>query len=244
MLASLAGECSDFAGNGCLRENDESYIVQFAKYQPGDILCVASPIPSLNRNYCADIYGYVWSRARDGKTWRRLKGVSQGKGYLTVTPAVDGKYKTRLVHRLVAEAFYGPCPDEYSEVRHLDGNQINNEPENLDWGTKENNWSDRLAHGTGLGEDHHCHKLMEADIPLIKSLHLAGRSQRALARKFGVSQYTIWSALKGDSWADNPIADPPNMTPRVPKPFPNKVTNVRVERIQEYKRMGRNLRRC
>ena len=76
--------------------------------QPGDRLWPAMEIPSLGRNYCADTYGVIWSRARDGETWIRLKSSSNGKGYQTVTPAVDGKYRTRLVHRLVCEAFYGP----------------------------------------------------------------------------------------------------------------------------------------
>jgi len=40
LVAFLAGECSDFAGNGCLQKNDESYIVQFAKYQVGDVIYV------------------------------------------------------------------------------------------------------------------------------------------------------------------------------------------------------------
>ncbi len=112
----------------------------------GDRFMPAMEIPSLNRNYCADVYGNIWSRAADGKTYKKLKGASQGKGYLTVTPAIDGKYKTRLIHRLVAEAFYGYEPNGYKQTRHLDGDNTNNNPSNLDWGTQKNNWADRRLH--------------------------------------------------------------------------------------------------
>ena len=42
------------------------------------------------------------------------------------------------VHRLVCEAFHGPCPPGM-EVLHLDENGLNNRPENLRWGTRKEN---------------------------------------------------------------------------------------------------------
>ena len=65
----------------------------------------------------------------------------------------DGKRsKSHRVHRLVLEAFIGPCP-KGMECRHLDGNGSNNRLENLKWGTIEENWEDKRRHGTApIGE--------------------------------------------------------------------------------------------
>lgn len=200
--------------------------------KPGDTLWPLLEIPSLGRNYGADMAGSIWSRARDGTTWRELCSSPDAKGYLTVTPAVAGRYTSRRAHRLVCEAFYGPPPSGKNQVRHLDGDPTNNAPDNLDWGSQEDNWTDRLAQGRGCGETHHSAKLMAADPPLIRALAAGGQSQRQLARKFGVSQHTIQSVLKGDTWAENPTANPPNVE-RWACRLRLLVTDVRAERVQD-----------
>lgn len=198
-------------------------------YAIGDRLFPAMAIPSLNQNYCADIFGRIWSRARDGETWRVLSGSPTSRGYLSVTPAVNGRYATRLVHRLVAEAFYGTPPGDQKQVRHLDGDRTNNAPINLDWGTQEDNWSDRLAHGSGLGSDHHSSKLTWDDVEDIRS---SCEPQRALARRYGVQQSTIWAARSGRLWVESPPPNPPNIE-RWASRLTLTVTDVRVERVQD-----------
>ena len=59
----------------------------------------------------------------------------------------DGKRKKFKVHRLVCRAFHGEPPSEHHEVRHLDGNPLNNRAENLAWGTRSENAQDRVKHG-------------------------------------------------------------------------------------------------
>ena len=63
-------------------------------------------------------------------TWLPLKPVPC-RGYLTVNPSDGFKKRRRYVHRLVLEAFVGPCP-EGMVCRHLDGDRTNNRVENLD----------------------------------------------------------------------------------------------------------------
>ena len=54
------------------------------------------------------------------------------KGYVTVRLCKNGKYKTFLVHRLVAETFI-PNPYEYNEVNHKDEDKTHNSVNNLEW---------------------------------------------------------------------------------------------------------------
>jgi len=47
--------------------------------------------------------------------------------------------KNHKVHRLVCEAFHGPCPENKTDVMHLNEISIDNRPENLRWGTRKEN---------------------------------------------------------------------------------------------------------
>lgn len=63
-----------------------------------------------------------------------------GQRHLAVTIAG----KKRWVHRLVCEAFHGPPFGRL--VRHLDGNEQNNQAVNLRWGSPEMNKVDKIFH--------------------------------------------------------------------------------------------------
>jgi len=69
-------------------------------------------------------------------TGRVLKGGANKDGYLRVGLYKDGTEKKFLVHRLVLEYFYGPCPEGPFEADHIDRNCTNNAIANLRWVTK------------------------------------------------------------------------------------------------------------
>lgn len=67
--------------------------------------------------------------------------------YLIVDLTYAGQRRTRLVHRLVGEAFFGPLPHGL-QTRHLNGNSFDNRLVNLRYGTRLENVQDAIAHGT------------------------------------------------------------------------------------------------
>jgi NUMOD4 motif-containing protein/HNH endonuclease len=64
-------------------------------------------------------------------------------GRLQVSLYKDGSQKTHPVHRLVAAAFIGPCPDGM-EVCHGPRGMLCNEPGNLRYDTRRNNLLDEV----------------------------------------------------------------------------------------------------
>ena len=118
-------------------------------------------------------------------------------GYNDVDLYKDGKKKKKKVHRLVMEAFVGPCPDGM-ECRHLNGNSRDNRLENLKWGTKAENIEDTLRHGhTTRGERHPMVKLTESQV---REIRAAGGKQREIAERYGVTQSNVSYIKRGASW--------------------------------------------
>ena len=84
---------------------------------------------------------------RNIKTGKMLSGWINEDGYRRVTLSEGKKHKSFYVHKLVAEAFLGACP-EGEQVRHWDGNPGNNDLSNLLYGTGSENIFDAVRHGT------------------------------------------------------------------------------------------------
>lgn len=133
---------------------------------------------------------------------RLLKLHPNKKGYLTFGYCKDGKLTILLVHRCVAKVFHGDRSSEGLQVRHYDGNKLNNNRENLIWGTAQEDANDKIRHGTsGKGETNGNAKLKEADIYKIRVLRSAGMTLRHIAALFGVSNSQISVILRGKKWA-------------------------------------------
>lgn len=97
-------------------------------------------------------------RSLRGKTPRVLRVNKTSNGYIHVGLVGRGGAKNRRrwlsVHRLVAEAFIGECP-EGREVNHKDENKANNCVSNLEYVTR----SENINYGTA--KCRRAHKLMK-----------------------------------------------------------------------------------
>ena len=114
------------------------------------------PVRGFEGHYEVSDFGRVRSLPRyvtDRRGRRRpvhervLRQSDNGGGYQQVVLALAGRRHSITVHRLVLEAFVGPCPPGL-EAWHNNGDQKNNHVTNLRWDTHAENNRDRFRHGT------------------------------------------------------------------------------------------------
>lgn len=110
------------------------------------------PVVGHESLYMVSDLGRVWSNKRtitraDGRTstvgGRIIKGGTLPTGHRWV--GLSGN-RRQYVHRLVLEAFVGPCPDGM-ECCHYDDDPSNNHLSNLRWATRNENMLDRSRNG-------------------------------------------------------------------------------------------------
>ena len=146
------------------------------------------------------------------KEWKILKPYRMKNGYLVIKLADCGKGIAYLVHRLVLEAFVGPCPDGM-EARHVkDNDRSNNRLDNLCWGTRQENADDVLRHGRRVcGERCHASKLRRSDIKEIFKLWNEGLTRAKIAKRFGVRVEAVWRVLTKQVWAHASVGESAEM---------------------------------
>lgn len=153
-------------------------------------------------DYSVSNEGRVASRKHRG--WKVLRNGINSAGYCLVVLCVNGARQNRFVHRLVAEAFLGPCPTPGHEVNHIDGTRINNLVENLEWVTGSENQRHRIdvlgRNNTPHGEAHCRAKLTDDLVRGIRVRYAAGEAQSKIAADLGVCQSSISRIVSGENW--------------------------------------------
>lgn len=158
-------------------------------------------IPGYEGRYQASTEGRIRSLDRYVKRgtngyWVKgkvLSGSLDSGGYKNVSLG----YKTtkRRVHELIALTFLGPRPDGY-DVCHKNGNRSDNKIENLRYDSKAENQIDVYRQKSKR------YKLYAKDVIEIRKQLKSGKSQRDIAKAFGVNQslVTAINARRAYSW--------------------------------------------
>lgn len=139
---------------------------------------------------------------------RFLKLQKLKTGHLRIRLYKNGKIQNHLIHRLLLEAFIGPCPFG-KEVCHNNGDPSNNFIENLRYDTHKNNQKDMTKHGTAqfkpiwlykTGQDHPMSKFNNKDILNIRKLHKEGLTNIEIGKIYKTSYKNIWRIVNNKRW--------------------------------------------
>lgn len=141
---------------------------------------------------------------RTGKNGTRLcvlsdsikKTVVNNKGYLRVSLNKNGKLKSFLVHRLVAQAFI-PNPDNLPEVNHKNEIKFCNEVSNLEWCTTKYNINYNYNYSIARQKTIENRRKTIIQLSLNNEFIKEWKSVHSAAKELGLSQGNISSCLLG-----------------------------------------------
>ncbi|WP_165358813.1 HNH endonuclease [Spirosoma sordidisoli] len=122
--------------------------------------------------------------------------------YVNYPICVNGKQRAIGIHRLLADAFFGPRQNG-QVVRHLDDNPQNNHLSNLKYGTNKENAQDAIRNNKRkCNEDHHMSKLSNQDVREIRRLRHQKVTVPELKKMFGVCTATIEGVIYNRYYKD------------------------------------------
>lgn len=132
----------------------------------------------------------------------RIRKASTVPGHYAATTLYNNGIRKHMeVHRIITLTFLGKCPPGL-EVRHLDGNKLNNRLANLCYGTRRENIADVARHGRRRrGETAPSAKLTQKQVDAIRGAAARGVVQRRLAEKYGVGAMTISRIVRHQRWS-------------------------------------------
>jgi hypothetical protein len=160
-------------------------------------------------------FGRIRRFKKEVNDWKVLKAqLVNGYRYFTFKSNTDWKHKkTKIVHKLVAEAFCEkPSDASYTYVIHLDYNKENNQADNLKWANREvlkehhkENPNYKAVNRKGRITNA---KLTETDVIRLKKKLRRGKNKLyKLAKEFGITHTQLNRIRSGENWGHVKIED-------------------------------------
>ncbi len=172
------------------------------------------PIPGFETRYWAHSSGKIISLPYRNRYSLIIMKESKTGRY----PVVSIKGRTRLVHRLIAQAFI-PNPDNKPCVNHKNGIKNNNRPENLEWCTVQENTRHSYDNGFQVAKKGSASPVSKLTDEQVFSIKEDTRPYCEIAKNYNISNTVIWGIKNGRSWkhvlnenAYTPISKRPVLT--------------------------------
>lgn len=158
-------------------------------------------IDGFNGMYFIDENGIGWS-AKRGQIRQLKPKINKQNGCHTLGLYKNGKPHYFYIHRLVLEAFIGPCPKGMEACHFPDPDYANNKLSNLRWATHLDNIHDKQLIGTQLkGKEIWNSKLIESDVLEIRRLYRdANMTQEQIASRFNISRENVRDIINFKRW--------------------------------------------
>lgn len=170
---------------------------------------VWKPIPGYEGLYEVSDQGRVKRLANTrGKSLERIRKLTVNRfGYRCVGLTINGRQRIYFVHKLVMQAFVGPCP-RGKNINHKNGIKSNNYLSNLEYVTQSENMKHAFAlelkqppsNSVHPGSSNGRAKLTNDDVRMIRKLVESGMTKKAVGERFNVAGPTIGKIIRGVSW--------------------------------------------
>jgi hypothetical protein len=135
---------------------------------------------------------------------KNLKPSVSPHGYKTLSLSKNGECSSKIVHRLVAEAFLDNNNNK-AQVNHKDCDKLNNHVSNLEWMTAQENISHSVSNNRQRnqnGEANNMSKLTKEDVLHIRGLIAGGMSTYKVHKEHypNFHQQTIYAIKQRRLW--------------------------------------------
>lgn len=157
--------------------------------------------------------GSIWSGWNNHgdltNNWRRLNGNVGALGYRKITiKHKDRGQITMNFNVLILEAFVGPKSKRYLQCCHIDHNKLNNNIDNLFWGTHQDNIDGNVESNIHPHGESHGRAIINDEIARKAKILLGnGISCIKVSKLLHIPKHIVWRIKSGKSWGHVNIDD-------------------------------------